>query len=277
MSFFRTFINNPSPGSLFSAIVSERSVLVEQDISYGSHHRHCLDVYRPKITKKTKKQNPPIIVFYYGGGWDSGDRQSYGFVGSALASRGFITVIPDYRVYPEVQYPAFMSDAAQAYDWVVTNRTIENNKPQIFVMGHSAGAHIGALLTYDRQHLRANNKELPKPDGFIGLSGPYGFDPTQHQRSKHIFQSVKTASEVQPVMQVKKGAPPALLIHGGKDTTVLTLNALRMRDALREVGTSAEAIEIKNLGHIGPILALSKPYRLLSPVLHLVTEFISSQ
>lgn len=272
MSFSRVFIENPSYGSLFSAVFSERSVDVERGISYGKHARQSVDVYRPR----TIADNTPVVIFFNSGGWDSGERAYYGFVGSALALPGFITVILDYRLYPEIRYPEFMADAAQAYSWAFKNLTMQTGRLPIFVMGHSAGAHIGALLTYNQAYLLPYNKDLPMPGGFIGLSGPYGFDPTVHKRSKHIFSNAKNAAEAQSVFQVSKGAAPALLMHGKKDTTILTLNALRMRDALFDVGTHAEAIEFQNIGHIGSLLVLSKSGRLRAPILPHITRVITN-
>jgi len=271
MSFFRTFVAKPSKASLFSAIFADRPVQVERDIAYGRHSRHFLDIYRPIERVK----NAPIVIFLYGGGWDSGERQMYGFVGAALAASGFIAVIPDYRLYPEVVYPGYMKDAALAYDWVVRNLAMRaDGRSRIFVMGHSAGAHMGALLAYNHVYLQSQNPSLGLPDGFIGLSGPYAFDPTTHELSKHIFVEAKSAAHVQPVHQVAKGAPPALMFHGKKDPTVLWPNALQMRDALIAVGTPAEAIEYENLDHIGPLLVLAKPMRWRAPVFEQVKGFI---
>ena len=271
MSFFRTFVAKPSKASLFSAIFADRPVRVDRDIAYGAHERHFLDIYRPV----KPEPGAPVVVFFYGGGWDSGARQMYGFIGAALASCGFITVIPDYRLFPEVVYPEYMSDAAQTYDWVVKNlvETAEFNVP-VFVMGHSAGAHMGALLAYNPDYMHAHDETLQLPAGFVGLSGPYGFDPTTHELSKHIFVKAKSAAAVQPVYQVMEGAPPALLIHGKKDPTVLMRNAELMRNALQDVGTQAEAVEYDSLGHVGPLLALSKPMRWRTDLFELVKTFI---
>jgi len=274
MSFFKTFLAKPSKGSLFSALVADRPVNVERDIAYGNHSRHRLDVYRPVV--KTRKT--PIVVFLYGGGWDSGEKEFYGFVGSAFASIGCIAVIPDYRLYPEVRYPEFMKDATHSYNWAVQNLTKgEPAHSPVFISGHSAGAHIGALLCYDPQYLDTLHPKVPSPQGFIGLSGPYGFDPTTHHRSRHIFVDAQNAAQVQPVNQVRKGAPPAILMHGAKDTTVKTQNAYRMRDRLSEAGSYAHAIEYEGIGHTGLVLTLARLSRHRASVLERIAEFINSQ
>ena len=128
-----------------SALVSESDVTIKDGTIYGAHDRHRLDVYRPAMAGT----DGPIVLFLYGGGWKSGDRRTYRFVGSALASRGITTVIPDYRLYPEVRFPSFVDDAALAYDWTWKNIASQGGKPRpIILLGHSAGAHTGALLAY---------------------------------------------------------------------------------------------------------------------------------
>ncbi len=273
MSFLKTFANHPSQGSFYSALFAERNIHVKNNVSFGDLPRYKLDIYQPHITNA----KTPVIIFYYGGGWDSGERQMYGFVGSALASQGYITVIPDYRLYPEVIYPDFMTDIGLAYIWTRNNiMPAGETTPKIFIMGHSAGAHMAALFTYNQKYLYSLDKKTPMPDGFIGLSGPYGYNPLTHERSGHIFEKVSDETEVQPIHQVRKNAPPALLLHGKKDKLVLTLNAYRMRDALHAVGAQAEAIELAKAGHINLLLALSKPFRHRLLVLSMINRFISN-
>jgi acetyl esterase/lipase len=207
----------PSSGEIFSRLVAERGAVVQRDQSFGPNTRHRLDVYRPK----TPCPDGPVVIFWYGGGWTSGDRATYGFVGSALAGRGITTVVPDYRHYPEVTFPGFVDDAALAYAWVAKNVAMNGAKPRpIIVMGHSAGAHTAALLAYDQGYLMRAGSNLPKPTGLIGLAGPYSFDPTTWPTTKQIFATAPSADSARPVSFIRPGAPPALLLHGAADTTV---------------------------------------------------------
>lgn len=271
MSYFRTFFAKPSQGSLLSAIFAQRSNMVTRDVAYGDHPRHILDIYRPNQTS----DETCVIFFLHGGGWNSGEKEMYGFVGASLAARGFITLIPNYRLFPEVLYSGLMKDAAQAYSFV--DRMFAgpaDSNSRLFVMGHSSGAHMGALLTYDAEYRTAINPALKSPTGFIGLSGPYGFDPTVNERSKDVFATVKNTEKVQPVHQVREGAPPALLMHGQKDTTVKMLNAVRMAEVLHAVGSAAQAIEYKNIGHTDLILTLSILFQHRAPVLNQIAQFV---
>ena len=74
--------------------------------------RQALDVYRPLGAGPH-----PVIVFFYGGGWECGERGQYRFVAETLTRHGYVVVIPDYRVYPEVRFPAFIEDGARAVRW----------------------------------------------------------------------------------------------------------------------------------------------------------------
>ncbi|MDH3742017.1 MAG: alpha/beta hydrolase [Hyphomicrobiales bacterium] len=271
MSLLNAFLKAPSAGSLFSLAVSQRGGRIDTGIAYGDHPRHKLDIYSPADGKTVQA----IVIFIYGGGWDSGQRQMYGFVGSSLAARGYLAIVPDYRLFPEVRYPDFMADISAAYQWVVTEKAANSEVP-IIMMGHSAGAHMAALLTYDTRYIDSCDTSLVRPHGFIGMSGPYGFDAKAHERTKDIFSTAHSEHEVKPVARVTQGAPHALLFHGRKDTTVLTLNAIRLREALQAAGSDAEVVEIEQAGHLGPLFALSRPYERKFNILPIIDRFIAA-
>src|ERR1700741_411360 len=109
------------------------------DQPYGPLERQKLDIYVPDGATS----NIPVVVFFYGGAWARGERGDYRFAGQALASTGFIALVPDYRLYPEVAFPSFVQDGALAVAWVRDNIAGFGGDPaRIAVLGHSAGAHI---------------------------------------------------------------------------------------------------------------------------------------
>jgi acetyl esterase/lipase len=214
-----------------------------------------------------------VVLFYYGGGWTSGNRATYAFVGSALAANGVTTVVADYRIFPEVKYPAFYEDAALAYAWVSATVASGGRRP-VVLMGHSAGAHIAALLALDPGYLDAAAANLPPPAGLIGLSGPYGFDPTTWPSTRAIFASVTVADRIRPVALARNGGPPTILIHGAADTVVEPVAAHMMEEALKKARTPVSKIIYRGIGHAGLIMTLAQPLRWRAPLLEDVLKFV---
>src|SRR4051812_37959849 len=136
------------------------------DVPYGGLPRQSLDVYVPRGAR-----DRPIIVFWYGGGFENGRKSYYRFVGATLAEAGYVAALPDYRVYPEVKFPGFVDDGAQALAWVLEHATEIGGDPRrIYLAGHSAGAHIAAMLAYDPARLERAGIPRDTVRGFIGLS-----------------------------------------------------------------------------------------------------------
>lgn len=255
--------------TLYGRIAADSGVDVERDIAFGSASQHRLDIYRPD-----KGDNGgPIVVFLYGGSWRSGDKAMYGFVGSALASRGFTTVIPNYRLYPEVKFPDFLDDAARAYAHVA--RTIPHAAERgIVVMGHSAGAHMAALLVLDRSYLDRLAPGAPRPIALVGLAGPYAFDPTTWPTTRDIFATAPSAEAARPVAFAGPHAPPTLLAHGLADETVKLYNTRDLAAALAKASVAVEHVEYDGIGHAGIVMALARGFRWRAPVLERVVGFI---
>ena len=265
------FQNSMAFKTLLSSLISESGATVERGLAYGPHQRHKLDIYRPE----SGEDSGPIAFFLYGGGWRGGDRATYGFVGSALAAHGITTVIPEYRLYPEVKFPSFVEDAARAYAWT-SEQLAENGGDQrpIVVIGHSAGAHIGALLVLDRDYLNGRQPAVGQPAGFVGLAGPYAFDPTTWHSTKEIFAGANSADDARPVAFARHDAPPALVMHGLDDSVVRLWNMQTLAKELKGAGANVRQIELPDIGHIGVVLAVAWPFRWRAPVLSETLDFI---
>ncbi len=239
------------------------------NIAYGTRSRQRLDVYVPWYAKQR-----PVVVFWHGGGWNSGDKAHYRFVGAALARAGYVAVLPNYRLYPEVRYPHFMFDAANALAWVVSHAADIGGDPRrIFVAGHSAGAHIAALLAVDSELLEAHAIPPSAVRGLIGLSGPYALmpdSPIYHA----IFAAPYTPSEWQPVQKVRPGAPPALLLHGGADRTVPPRHAHAMAAALESVDATFTMRIYPDREHVDTVASLALPARRKLPIMQDIRRFI---
>lgn len=235
------------------------------NIAYGSLDRQKYDVYAPgKITDKTS-----ILFFLYGGSWESGKKESYSFVGKAFAKEGFITVIPDYRLYPDVSFPSFVEDAALAFAKV--RQQYPNKK--IFISGHSAGAQIGSLLTLDTKYLKAHGlSPCGAISGFIGLAGPYDFQVTE-EKFKRIFPEA-TRPQSQAVNFAGRKAPSTLLLHGAADYTVHAQDSTILANKMRAAGSDAQARIYPGVGHINIVSSLVPLLGLLAPTKKDMVEFM---
>jgi acetyl esterase/lipase len=260
-----------SPARLLNLLAWQTGVTITRSVPYATGARRTLDIYQPDRTTAA-----PVIVFFYGGSWQSGSKRIYKFVGAALARRGYLVVIPDYRVYPPTRYPEFLEDGALALKWTKDNAARFGGNPnKMFVMGHSAGAYIAAMLALDGRWLKAVNMA---PDreivGLIGISGPYDFLPLRSETLKTIFGSANDAA-TQPISHVSPGAPPAFLATGSDDETVDPGNSARLAARLLAAGDTAAVMTYPGIGHLGIIGAFAWPLRFLAPVLSDVDAFIA--
>ena len=255
--------------------------------TYGTHARHKLDIYKPTSKEGVNEagNRDPIILFLYGGGWRDGTRKMYQFVGSAFARRGFTTIIPDYRTYPEVSFPDFIEDAALAYHWVWKNiaaggatsgtESGASTRP-IIIMGHSAGAHSAAMIALNPDYIARHDASTPRPAALIGVSGPYAFDATTWPTTKDIFSTAPNADTARPSAHVDGSAPPALLLYGLKDTTVRLFNMETMAENYKKAGRSVQTKTYPNLKHIDIILTIARPLRWRATVFDDITRFIKN-
>ncbi|MDM0023549.1 alpha/beta hydrolase [Variovorax saccharolyticus] len=266
-----------SPLRILNGLVSNDSRF-QTGIAYGDAPRQALDVYRPRTSAAAEAARlPPLVVFFYGGNWSSGERADYKFVGEALASRGAIVVIPDYRLSPEVSFPTFVRDGAQALRWGLVNADRLGADPsRLYVMGHSAGAYIAAMLALDERWLREAGADPRQLAGWIGLAGPYDFLPIGDPMTKLAFNWPDTPASSQPLSHVSSASPPALLMAASKDKLVdPQRNTLRMAERLRAAGVEVHVREFDDLSHVTLIGAIARPLEWIGgPVLPPVLDFI---
>jgi acetyl esterase/lipase len=241
----------------------------QANIAYGKDRRQQLDVYAPKAAR-----GRPIIVFWYGGGWESGRKSQYRFVGAALAKAGYVAVLPDYRLFPEVKFPAFVQDGAEALAWVASHAAgIGGDPKRIYLAGHSAGAHLAAMLAYDSAQLERVGLPADTVRGFIGLSGPYALDPN-NDTYRTIFAKPFDKADWQPVQLAKTGAPPALLLHGDADAVVDVGHARAMEKTLMALGVPVSLRIYPGRGHRDTVAAFAVPAPNKLPVLDEIRAFV---
>jgi acetyl esterase/lipase len=261
-----------SPLTAINALSPGNDLRSDAAVPYGNHTRQKLDIYRPKGASA----QAPVVVFFYGGNWDRGERDDYAFVGRALASRGIVAVIPDYRLYPEVHYPDFLDDSAQAVAWTLKQIGGHGGDPsRVFVMGHSAGGYNAAMVALDASYLGKFGASPRQLRGGIGLAGPYDFLPIENPTAKLVFDFPGTPLTSQPVRHVGNDAPPALLIAANKDKLVNPVrNTGGMARVLREHKVPVTEIYYDGVSHTTLVGSIAAPLRMLAPTLDQIEQFV---
>jgi acetyl esterase/lipase len=241
------------------------------NVAFGAGARDRLDVYQPA---KPSAQALPVIIFWHGGGWVDGRKGFYRFVGAALAQLGYVTILPNYRVYPEVRFPAFLDDAARAVLWVQQHAAdYGGDAHRIVLMGHSAGAHMAAMLAVNHSYLQRVGANTHDIIALIGLSGPYDLKPNTPVLNT-IFSAPYTPRDWQVLPYVTADAPPALLVHGAADDLVSPNNTYDMAAALRAHGVHVQMHVYPGRSHADTVAGLSVPARARAPVLKDVADFM---
>lgn len=261
-----------APTDLLNRTVDIGGLTERRGIAYGPLPRQAMDVWRPAEAAA----NLPVVVFFYGGSWQSGRRADYRFVAADLARRGHVVVVPDYRLYPEIQFPAFLQDAAAA---VAAARRMApgwgGDPARVVLMGHSAGAHIAAMLALDPRWLAAEGDSRDRLAGLVGVAGPYDFLPITGRAIRAVFASATDLRDTQPITFADRRAPPTLLLHGSDDTTVLPRNSQVLADGIGRAGGQATLRLYDGVGHIGIVLGFAALFRDRAPVLDDTVAFIN--
>lgn len=262
---------------LFAANLPTRfdDIQIIRNISYGALPEQTLDIYLPVSPTKQKHD---VVVFFYGGRWETGQKEQYRFVGSALAKQGFIVVIPDYRKYPIVKFPAFVQDGAKATAWTFDHiGQYGGDHNRINLAGHSSGAHIAALLTADKKYLKAEGRERSDViHSFAGLAGPYDFTPEEDDL-KDMFGPPSNYPNMRPTTFIDGKQPPMLLLYGADDKTVGKFNLENLAARIHKKGGCVETTIYPDTDHVWIVAALSWLGKTKAPVIEDMTRFFKAK
>lgn len=245
---------------------------VADSLPYGADARQTLDVWAPR---RSDGRPLPVVIFFYGGGWSEGAAADYGFAGAAYAANGFIAVVPDYRLVPSVRFPAFIEDGALAVKWVRDNIANYGGDPdRVTIAGHSAGAHIGAMLTLDQRYLRKAKVDPGIIRAAALISGPYDFHPFTEPRGRNAFGAWPKPAETQPISFARADAPPMLLIHGTADRVVMPYNSKRLAERLQQLGAPVTLRMYSGVNHVDTVSSLAAAFRGRTPALAESSQFL---
>jgi acetyl esterase/lipase len=265
-----------SPLGVYNSLVPKDDgvTVAASGVGYGPDPRQRLDVYGPDGASRG------VVVFIYGGSWNSGARGDYSFVGKAFAAQGYTTVIPDYRLVPQVRYPDFVQDTAKAIAWAYRNAGTFGADPQrLFVVGHSAGAYNALMVALAPEFLRLEGLSASVIRGVAGLSGPYDFLPLDARATKEAFGGASDPASTQPVNRVVsgQGTNAIFLGHGEADTLVYPRNSRALAERLRRAGKTVATRFYDNVDHPGTLLAIARNRRDETPVLADMIAFFDRQ
>lgn len=256
--------------SLANGISRLGSYSITRNIEYGTSPHQKMDIYTSKDAKDS-----PVVVFFYGGNWATGSKDDYSFFAQSLTAQGMTVVIADYAKYPEHKFPAFVEDGANVLAWVRQNiAEYGGNSENTYVMGHSAGAYIAAILTLDESYIKAKGGNQSWIKGMIGLAGPYNF--VLDEDYLHDLFGEADYPRSQPIYFARSDAPPIFLLHGKEDTTVGIYHSVNLEKKIQKLGGDVQG-KYYDLDHRGIIASFAIPYRYTRTVLDDVVAFIASR
>jgi acetyl esterase/lipase len=259
-----------------NALSARDTYTLQTGVAYGAGPRRQLDIYTP--TAVPPSAGWPMVVFFYGGSWNSGDRGDYRFLGEALAAQGVLTLVADYRLYPEVRYPAFLEDSAQALAYGLDQaRRLGADPRRVFAMGHSAGGYNAAMLALDPRWLQATGHRPQELAGWIGLAGPYDFFPTDNPDARPVFFHPNYPPRAQPIDFAPADAPRTFLGAATEDPLVSPeRSSIQLAGKLQAAGVPVTLRLYDRVNHATLVGAVAWPLRWLAPVLADVRAFIDN-
>jgi len=224
------------------------------DLPYGDDARQRLDLYLPCARAF------PVAVFVHGGSWSFGDKALYGHLGMFLARHGVGAALVNYRLSPRVRHPEHARDVAAAVAWTRRHVRAHGGDPhRMYLMGHSAGAHLAALLATDPAHLRPWGLAPAHLRGVVALSGIYRIHFNVHVYGLgHVFRGSDKRS-ASPLCHVRPGGPPFLILYAERETWTLAGQARQLHRRLRASHCRSELLEVAGADHRSIIHSIVDP------------------
>lgn len=235
---------------------------VLRDLAYvtGEDELQTLDIYLPD---QKNKAGAPVLIGIHGGAWAFGDKSNAGFVQPKAAwfnSQGFLFVSINYRLSPKVTHPQHIIDVCKAVAWIEDNIAKHGGDPkQLYLLGHSAGAHLAALAAVDESRLKKAGADPKSIRGVILLDGAAYHVPDQLAttwRKNNLYTKAFTLDEetqrdASPTLKVAamKGTPPPFLILHVASRKESKAQSAGLAKALQAKGGKVQVAGIEGKSH----------------------------
>ena len=234
---------------------AEKKHRVIKNIPYGDASRECLDIF-PSAKPASK-----TLIFIHGGYWQRFDKTSFHFIAGAFARYNITTVLINYPLVPVVSMDRLVKSCRKAVDWAYDNITHMNgDSNQIYIAGHSAGAHLAAMLmTREETH---GKESLIK--GVCAISGLFNLIPIQLSNINEGLQMDKDAAiSNSPALKVPSILCPLLIAVGDAETNEFLDQSRELIKTWKNKIRSVELIEIPDLNHFSILDSIADPNSLL--------------
>ncbi len=256
-------------------LVAKAAAIKEKDISYGPDTRNTLDVYHSNGEKQD------VIIYFHGGSWDSGRKDIYWWLGRTFAKRGVVTAIVNYRLSPAAGYKEMANDAALSVKWITEHISEYGGDPKrIFLMCHSAGAHLAELINADPRYFKELG--IVNPVKGLILNDAFGLDMHEYlvkAEKDHYYQSFiktftateETWKEGSPMTYIQNVKNPHLVLWGGSTYGAIKIQSPRLVETLQQQGVPVESVVVKGKKHVPMISQMVLPNNMLYK---LIVDFI---
>ncbi|KPJ55944.1 MAG: hypothetical protein AMS16_03300 [Planctomycetes bacterium DG_58] len=230
--------------------------------------KHRLDIYQP-----VGKKNATVLFYVHGGAWQFGSKSFRANIGKTFAGQGILTVSINYRLSPPVKHPGHVRDVVRAFDWVKRNiHRYGGNPDDLFICGHSAGAHLVALVALNEKYLAEVGRTSDEITGVIPVSGVYRVGGTSLIFKRVFDPDPETLIDASPALHVDDRQPPFLIIYAEHDLPGLDILAIGLERQLSEHNSPAQLLRVENRTHRTITLRIGAKH---DPTTEAILNFIS--
>ena len=234
-----------SYGSFLVPLLKVKKIIQPQKVQWGNKDQYFLHY-------PSDSSNHNLVIYIHGGGWNSGSPSAFHFIGQKFALEGYDCIMPGYRKAPRYHFGEIIDDIFRGYGKIteyLSGNKLEYEKT--YIIGSSAGAHLGALLCYDREMQERYAISMSTVNGFVSLAGPLCFDFPQTSAQNQLMKGLFASKDLsvwkigEPLSKLERGqTTPMLIVQSRHDGVIGFHQAAAFCDRANELGIPAELYEV---------------------------------